>query len=204
MNYLKISRVVSIIFSIFMLAGCSFLSPVKTGNVNKYFINKVPCNVPVKKSRPIVLLVPMPEVQRAYDTTLMAYSVRPYEISYYALNQWAESPGEMLQPLLVQTMEDTHHFKAVVTPPYNGRYDYILNTTILELLQDYTHCMPLFHLTVRVQIIKASTNRVIGTRQFSVIQPIPQRSPYAGVFAANHAAVCLLQQIAAFSLERIP
>jgi len=186
-----------------MLTGCSFFSPVKVDASNKYVINKMPCFVPTKQKRAIVLLVTKPEVRAIYNTTLMAYTIKPYQISYYSLNQWAETPDEMFQPLLVQTMQNTHHFKAVVTPPYNGIYDYELNTEILSLLQDYTCRMPVFVMTVRAQIIKTSRNRVIATRQFTVVQPLPQRSPYGGVFAANAATAHILERMAVFSMESI-
>lgn len=186
-----------------MLSACSLLSPVKVDATNKYVINKMPCYVQHKKKRAIVLLVTKPEIRPIYNTTLMAYTIKPYQISYYSLNQWAETPDEMLQPLLVQTMQDTHHFKAVVTPPYNGLYNYELNTEILSLLQDYTCGMPILRMTVRARIIGTTTNRVIATRQFSVIQPLPQRSPYGGVYAANAATVKILQRLAVFVLEKI-
>src|SRR5437868_1512672 len=108
----------TVLLGICMLSACSFLSPVKIDATNKYVVNKVPCYIPHKKKRAIILLVTKPEIRPIYNTTLMAYTIRPYQISYYSLNQWAESPDQMFQPLLVQTLQDTHHFKAVVTPPY--------------------------------------------------------------------------------------
>ena len=198
---MKLICAVMTLLSICLLTGC--LSPVKVDTTNKYILKKMPCMVPIKKTSSAILLVSMPETRPAYDTTQMAYSIRPYQISYYSLNQWAEVPSEMFQPLLVQTMQNTHHFKAIVTPPYNGLYQYQLDTEILELLQDFTCCIPVLRMTVRAQIIKISTNKVIGTRQFSVIQPMHQRSPYGGVFAANDATAFILQGIAEFSLETI-
>lgn len=193
-------RMFVILFSLSMLVACS---PVRVNPSNQYLIKRIPCYVPTKRMRPIVLLISKPETRAIYNTTQMAYSLRPYQISYYGLNQWAAAPDEMLQPLLVQTMQNTHHFKAVVTPPYTGRYDYELNTEILELLQDYTCRAPVFRMTVRAQIIKTATNRVIATREFSVGQPMLQCSPYGGVYAANAATVEILQRIAMFGLEKM-
>jgi len=185
------------------LAGCSFLSPVKTDTSNKYLLNKLPDYVPTKKTRAITLLVSMPETRPIFNTTQMAYTRNPYQISYFSQNQWAEAPVEMLQPLLVQTLQNTHHFKAIVTPPYVGLYNYTLNTQLLELVQDYTHRTPLLLMSVKAQIIKTSNNKVIATRQFSVTQPIPQVSPYGGVYAANQATAHILERIAEFCLEKI-
>jgi len=188
---------------VFTLASCSFLSPVKTDVANKYLLNKLPDHVPTKVTRPIILLVSIPETRPIFNTTQMAYTKNPYQVSYFSQNQWAETPIEMLQPLLVQTLQNTHHFKAIVTPPFIGQYHYSLNTQLLELVQDYTHRTPLLLMSVKVQIIKTSTNQVIGTRQFSVTQPIPQASPYGGVYAANQATAHILERIAEFCLEKI-
>ena len=196
-NHMKLIRGFLLLLGICFLTGC--LSPVKVDSANKYVINKMPCFIPTKKTRPIVLLVTKPEIKAIYNTTQMAYTIRPYQIAYYSLNRWAETPDEMLQPLLVQTMQKTHHFKAVVTPPYNGLYDYELDTEILSFIQDYTCRIPVFRMNVRAQMIKTSINKVIATREFSVIQPLPQRSPYGGVLAANRATVQILERMARFS-----
>src|SRR5262249_9060468 len=99
----KMIRNAIITFGIFLLAGCSFFSPVKTDSPNKYLLNRIPAVVPTKPTRSITLLVFAPETQPIFNTTQMAYTIKPYQIAYFSKNQWAETPTEMLQPLLVQT-----------------------------------------------------------------------------------------------------
>src|SRR5690349_3617184 len=41
-----------------------------------------------------ILLVSPPQAEPAYDTPRMAYLTRPHEVSYYADNQWAETPAQ--------------------------------------------------------------------------------------------------------------
>ena len=108
----------------------------------------MPTNVPITRTQPISLMVLQPETNPAYNTTQMAYTKKPFEVSYFAENRWIETPGQMLQPIIVQTMQRTHHFRAVITPPFIGSYDYILNTQILEFQQDYTHCIAFFKVRV--------------------------------------------------------
>lgn len=199
----KLIRNTITILSIFMLAGCSLLSPVKVDTQNKFILNKVPDVVPARNTHSTILLVSAPEARPILNTTQMAYTIKPYQISYFSQNQWAETPGEMLQPLLVQTLQNTHYFKAIVTPPYIGHYDYTLNTQILELMQDFTHRTPTLIMTVRAQIIRFSNNQIIGTKQFSVTLPIPQGSPYGGVYAANYASALILERISVFCLDKI-
>ena len=66
----------------------------------------------------------------------------------------------------------------------------------MEFVQDFTNRTPVVVMTVRAQITRVSTNQVIATKQFSVTQPMPQVSPYAGVYAANYASAHILKRLA--------
>lgn len=188
------------LFIMVSLSGCSLFSPVSTKPHNQYLLNRIPPCAPTKKHKAI-LLISLPETRPIYNTTQMAYRLRPYQIAYFSQNDWAETPPHMLHPLLIQTLTNTGYFKAVVEPPYIGQYDYTLNTEILEIFQDYSCRTPVFILSVRAQIIKTSSNRVINSEQFMVVEPIPQSSPYGGVFAGNRATVIILDRIAKFCLH---
>lgn len=194
------SKIVFIFFITFFITSCSLFSP-NTVSPKKYLLTNVPNN-PVKHSSSIVLLIPLPDSRPVYNTTQMAYSDKRYQLAYFSENEWAETPAQMFHSLLVQTMENTHYFRSIITPPYAGRYDYSLQTEIVKWEQDFTCRIPVFVLSVRAQLIKNTTNQVISTRQFSSIQPLPQRSPYGGVYAGNMAVENILEQISAFTLEK--
>ncbi|VVC75847.1 hypothetical protein AQUSIP_11440 [Aquicella siphonis] len=192
-----------LILAFVSLSACSFLSPVKPNLPDRYLINRLPAHVPVKKNRQAVILVSMPETHAIYNTTQMAYSIKPYQIAYFSQNEWAEPPVQMLQPLLVQTLQNTHSFRSVVTPPYSGHFDYVLNTQLLELKQDFTRRTPVLVMTVNAQLYKVSSQQIIAARQFNAEVMIPYGTPYGGVFAANYAASYILGQIANFCLANI-
>lgn len=189
--------------SAMMLSSCSLLSPVKGENKETYVLNTVPSSVPEKKTRSITILVTLPEARPTYNTTQMAYTIRPYQVAYFTQNQWAETPPQMLQPLIVRTLQKTHLFHAVVTPPFMGRYEYTLSTDIAMLQQDFTKVPARLDLKVQAQLIKSSTNQVVGTKQFSVSEPIRYKSPYSGVAAANRATAKILKEIAEFTVSKI-
>lgn len=184
-----------------MLSSCSLFSPVKMPSPNTYMLTEIPSTVVKKHARPITLLVMQPESEAIYNTVEMAYSIKPYQIAYFGKNRWAETPSQMLQPLLVQTLQNTHHFHAVVTPAATGRFDYTLHTQILELVQDFTRHPTVVRVTVRVQILQADGSKVVATRLFSVDEPVQYKTPYSGVFAANRATEKLLDQIARFTVR---
>lgn len=185
------------------LSSCSLFSPVKVDPPTKYMLNSPPPYVYSKKYRRATLLILTPETQSVYNTTQMAYSTQPHQIAYFSKNEWAATPSEMFQPLLTQTLRDTHHFHAVATQPFTGQYDYVLSTQILQLKQNFTCFPPVLQMKVNAQLIKASTNRIVATQLFSEEWPMVQRTPYAGVVAANHAAVEILRKLAAFCLRAV-
>jgi cholesterol transport system auxiliary component len=186
----------------FLLSSCSIFS-APADPKTKYVLNTVPC-VPVKKQRGnIVILVPEPHTISVYNTPQIAYSTAPYQISYFSKNTWASHPAEMMQPLIIQALQNTHYFRAVMGQSIGGGYNYTLNTEINELLQDYSHQIPLLRLTVRAQIVRLSNSKIIASKEFVVVTPILQKSPCGGVYAANLATAEMLRQLTQFCLKNI-
>jgi cholesterol transport system auxiliary component len=187
----------------FFISSCTLLSPVHVESKNNYVLNTLPETTIKKSRRRITLFVADPSTNSLYDTRQIAYSVQPYQIGYFAKNMWVSKPSDMLQPLIVQSLQNTHYFHAVIAPPVSGQYEYSLNTQIEELLQDYTHAPGILHLTVKAEIIRMSSQKIIASKQFIITIPIPQKSPYGGVFAANKATKEMLRQLTQFCLKTI-
>lgn len=178
------------------LTGCSIMSPVKMGPDSGYVINAVPHPV-VRSSRHINgLLVMTPETNPVFNSTRMAFTLKPYQITYYSDSRWIEAPSDMLTPLLIQTMQQTNHFTHVISPPFGGHYEYALRTNIKSLLIDYTQRRPVLRLILSEQLMRVQSGRVIASRTFTAAEPLPARSPYGAVIAANRATEQLLAQIA--------
>lgn len=198
-----IAKVTSFILSLLLLSNCSFLSPIKTIPTDTFEINSIP-SVPVKDSYRETSLTVMPvEATVAYNTSQMAYTLRPYQISYFAKNRWIAPPANMIQPLLVRTLQKTHYFHSVFAAEISGQSDYALYVQILKLQQDFTMPMSVVRLEVRAQLMKVADQRIIATKQFSIVEEAPQNDPYGGVIAANHAVARALKQIAVFCMHSI-
>jgi cholesterol transport system auxiliary component len=183
------------------LAACALLSPPEPA-VTTARLEKTPAEVPRRDPRPVTLLVFSPEAKPAFDTTQMAYTLRPYELAYFSRHQWGGTPSKMLQPLLVRTLESTGYFSAVLTPPHAGRYRYALRTEILELTQDFTSEPAGLRLSLRVRLSDDATNRVVATKEIALREPMRHKTPYAGVVAANDATAKALEEVARFVLEK--
>lgn len=188
---------------IFLLTACSVFSPVKIEQPTTYVLNTLPTPVTKKPLHHVTLLVTQPAVNEIYDTAQMAYTSNPYQVAYFAKSRWIDTPAQMLQPLLAQALQDTHYFYAIGLPPALGQYDYILNTRLLQFEQHFAGSSSQFLITLRAQIVKTINNQVIAAKQFTVVEPAFENTPYGGVVAANKAIAKILFQVTQFCLQEI-
>lgn len=189
------------IFTMLSLSGCSLLSPVEIVPPNKYLLDELPSNLPKKQACGGALFIQTPETRPIFNTTQMAYITQAHQISFFSYNEWAETPAQMLQALLVRTLQKTNAFNSVVTSQYVGLSDYTLATQIQELTQDFTQCPAVLRITVCASLIQGTTNRVLAQKEVTVEEPMPEETPYCGVIVANQAMAQVLQLIAKFVIE---
>ena len=185
------------------LSACA-LGPVAEPPVTHSLIDQLPTDLPRRPASSFTLLVFPPQARPAVDTTQMAYALQPHQLAYYARNQWAETPPQMLQPLLVRSLAATGAFAAVVTPPQSSTGTLGLRTEIVDLVQDYTQQPPVLRLALRVRLSDERAQKVLGTREIEVREPMEQKAPAAGVLAANAAVAKALREVAQFVIERTP
>jgi len=192
-------------FLIIFFVSCGLISctPVSVEPVNRYMIDKVPCVAPQSRAN-TTLLVLLPDTQARYNTSLMAYTICPYQIDYFVKNQWAETPAQMLTPLMVQTLQNTHRFKVVSSSGDYGQYDFILNSQLIELVQVFSCNCSYVRLKINVQWVNAVSNKLVGSKQFCLIEPAPCPTPYGGVIAANRATQRFLEQLAVSTVNILP
>src|SRR5262245_56101831 len=133
------------------IPGCALVAPADIGS-QKELLTKIPPELPTGTMHHATLLVLPPESNAVYDTTQMAYESRPYEISYFSRTEWGEKPSQMIQALLVRTLEKSRCVTAVVTPPFMGHVTHSLRTEIVALEQDYASEPAAVQLSLRVQL----------------------------------------------------
>jgi cholesterol transport system auxiliary component len=142
-----------------------------------------------------VLLLSAPQAEAGFDTPRMVYFTRPHEVSYYATNQWAETPARMMGTLLVQAFEKSGLWRIVVPIPSSVRGDYRLDTQGLVLQQEFSQHPSQVRVGFRLQLVRLGDQIVVGTRRFEVVESAPTDDAYGGVLAANRAVAALLEQV---------
>lgn len=196
---------IAFLTSLVVVSGCNFLSPQQTPNISTYNfkIKERHYQAQTHKKDKITLIINTPTAVPGFDTRKMIYTKKPYELNEFALNQWVAPPAEMLQPILVQKIRDTGQFHAIMSHAYESNRQFVLNTHLIELQQNFIKHPSQIQMSIQAELINADNNKVISTRTFSTIQTAPQNSPYGGVVAANKAVDIILNQITEFTVHSL-
>lgn len=160
----------------------------------------------------LTVQVDTPRAASGHDSALMAYQRTPQRIDYYARHQWVDTPAHMLGPWLVQALQQSGAFAAVLPGPAGAAVDWRLQTDNLQLL----HHVPSAsdgasagavtassHVTLRLDavLIDSRTRRVLATRQFESTQPAPSTDAAGAAAAAQAAAQVVSREVAAFCAQ---
>lgn len=147
------------------------------------------------KEAPAVL-VAAPQARPGFDTERMAYVRSPNQLEYFARHRWIDAPARMLAPLMVQALESTGAFSAVVQAPTVARTKWRLETEIVKLQQDFLEQPSVVHLVLRTQLINANTQQPVAARVFTATVAAASQDARGGAKAANDALKQLLPQLA--------
>ncbi|OGS90968.1 MAG: hypothetical protein A2Z95_06360 [Gallionellales bacterium GWA2_60_18] len=159
----------------------------------------VPAHPVAVAKHDVVLTVSMPRARAGFDTTRMIWVSQAHELDAYARNRWADTPARMLAPLIVQTLERSGAFQAVVSSPSGVAARLRLDTELIRLQQDFTVKPSEVRFTLGAQLIDTATQRVIATAEFDETERCESEDAYGGVRAANRALERLLARLAEFS-----
>jgi cholesterol transport system auxiliary component len=190
-----------LLVSAMLLAGCSGLQPPPEEDINIYVLDARASIKAVPARRDLVIAVGIVRARPGFDTPQIAYVQRPHELGYYAVNRWADTPSHMLAPLIVQALEQSGAFRAVVQAPNAVPADVRLDTELIRLQQDFAAHPSRVEITLRAQLIDVRTGRVLATREFDEAEAAPSENAYGGVIAANRALQRILEQLSEFCLR---
>jgi len=186
--------------AISLLGGCSALPPPPPQD-NIYLLEASLASLPDRSTaarRGPVLAVGMPRARAGFDTAQMVWVRHPHELEAYSRNRWADTPARMLAPLIVQTLERSGAFHAVVQAPSSVAATLRLDTELVRLQQDFSVKPSRVQLTLNAQLIDIGTQRVIASAEFGETEDAESEDAYGGVRAANRALERLLARLAAF------
>jgi cholesterol transport system auxiliary component len=144
------------------------------------------------------LFISLPQATQPYNSTKMVYSQRPCEISWFAQNRWVTPLPQMILPLMVQSLRNTHHFRAVAGFPTVACTDYRLDTSIITFKQEFCGQRSRVHIVLDATLIFSRTQSIVATRRIEVCVPTLCNTPESGVAAYQCAFNKVLKQLAGF------
>lgn len=181
------------------LTSCSsILAPQQQPVMQSYTLTSVSKIKPRGAKSQNTLLVSRTTGSSNLQSQDMLYVTKLYSLEPFTKNQWSATPAQMFFPLLVQSLQNSQHFRAVVTPPFSGKDNIQLNTQVITLQQEFLQNPSRIKMEVNAELINSQSERVIASKRFFATAKAPQNNPYGGVVAANAASRQILQQIVTF------
>jgi len=198
----------SVLFLVAATGGCTLLPAPRETARNTFVLHAEPAAPDAAPGpcgrRDSTLLVNTPREEPGFDTPGMAYLLRPNVLGYYADSRWVDTPARMMAPLLVQAVEGTGCWRAVVRGPNTADADFRLDTEDLVLEQEFFHRPSRVRLAVRAVLVDLRRQSVVGTRRFEALEEAPADDAFGGATAANRAAGRILTALAAWAGEAVP
>jgi cholesterol transport system auxiliary component len=145
-----------------------------------------------------VLLVEVPHAAAGYDSNRMVYTRQPQTQEVFANSSWADTPARMLAPLLVERLQQSGQFRAVLLSPSAAKASLRLDTTIVQLQQDFLQVPSRVHLRLQVTLLDNDTREVRAWRTINITSDATSEDAAGGAKAANAAVQDALQQLADF------
>ena len=144
------------------------------------------------------IVVALPNAAPGFDSTRMVYLRQPQALHAYAFAEWVDTPARLLLPLMVQAVQQTRAFRAVLQAPSSATGAMRLETELLRLQHDHTLAPSEVRLSLRAVLLDTATRQPLATREFDARVPAPSDSPAGCVAAAATATRQVLAELATY------
>jgi cholesterol transport system auxiliary component len=185
-----------------LLASCSYLVSKPAPPLRTYMLDSQAAAPDVSAPQVMaggrVLLVEVPHAAPGYDSARMVYMRQPLTQEAFANSIWSDTPARMLAPLLVQRVQQSGQFRAVLLAPSAAKAGLRLDTTILRLQQDFLQVPSVVRFSLHVILMDNTTREVLGWRTVDTMQSASSEDAAGGADAAQIAVQQGLSQVAAF------
>ena len=189
------------------LAACGGLLPAAPAPPAQFALDRAAIAPAALAPRPgdsaprTTVSVAVPRAAAGFDSSRIVYVRQPYQLEYFAYNQWVDPPAQMLWPLIARALEANAAFKAVVVGPSGVAADWRLDVELIRLQQEFTASPSRVRVTLRAQLIDSLRRSVVASREIEATQPAASDDPYGGVVAANEAVARAVGELAAFAAD---
>jgi cholesterol transport system auxiliary component len=128
-----------------------------------------------------------PTAIRALDTDRIMVSASGGRISYYGDSAWSDRLPRLVQSRLVEAMQDSGAFKAVLTTQDRVDGEFAVATEIRSFQLDVENGNSSATVAIFCKIVDERHGRVIATREFSARTPAPKDEAAPAVAALQES-----------------
>ncbi len=182
-----------------LISGCAVSPLIK----NQYTFTTYHTKIYNKHPRLPTIYVSVPEATAGLETEQMWYMKAPYESRAFVHNSWSNTPAEMLYPLIVQSLNDTHAFRVVSVGSHAESFQYRINTDILKLIQNFLVTPSQMQVPISAIITDPADGKPIASKFFRYQVPCRANSPYGGAVAANQIMARFTSELSQFAVTTI-
>lgn len=150
------------------------------------------------------LVVSLPTASRALDTDHIALKPIPEQFKYFSGARWSGRAPEMVQTLLVESLESTDRIVAVGKEALTLRPDYGLITELREFQAEYyasAENAPKVRVRLNAKLIRQPEGRIIGSEEFEYICQAEGPNLVSVVRAFDYALGKVLKRCVIWSLK---
>lgn len=139
------------------------------------------------------VVVDVPQSSAFYNTQRIAVSFPGFKKDYYANGQWGDQLPNLLQQVMVQTLEDSGSFKSLSRAGQGMAADIVLQSELREFSATYDKPeTPHVIISVHVKLVDAKAGHVVASQTFTREgEPLKNTlgSVVGGFNAENHSLV---------------
>jgi cholesterol transport system auxiliary component len=193
-------RGAGLVAAVLLVSACSVLpTPTPT---TQYRLPGTPAAANPGATRlPWSLRLGLPQTTAMLDGTRILVLPDGDQVSNYAGARWSDPPGSLVQARLVQAFRIDGRVASVSTEESNAHAEFELDSSLRAFQSEYRDGKPFAVIGLDVNVVDASTRRVVATRSFDVAAPAADVKLPAVVTAFGQAADALGAQLVPWVVE---
>jgi cholesterol transport system auxiliary component len=187
---------VLIVIALLAVTGCS----MKEAEPLKVYTFSFERITPVSQSRyrNKTIKVSYPQTAKEKLTDKMSYSYSSSERGFYQNSKWFNNLGKLVQGSVIQALDESRIFKAVLPYESTAGEDLRLESTIFDFSHHVRGDASYAVVSIRFSLIETYTGKLIKTRRFSYREDTVTTDAEGYVKASNKAMERLLNDLAAW------
>jgi len=148
------------------------------------------------------LSVNPPTAARTVDTFRIAVRPVPGELQVYGGASWARAPSDMVEDVILRTLEDSGHVPGVARRGSGIAPDYRLLLDLRRFEADYAgRAMPSATIELHAKLLHARAQGVAASRTFTIVEPATATDVGSVAEAYTRALEALGREVAGWTLE---